>query len=290
MKLLSIVGYPIAHSLSPAMYNAAFPVIGLDAHFEKWKTSPGDLPKSIEQLRGSQMLGMCVTVPHKRAVMSLVNAVDPAAAAIGAVNCLVKSDGDKLTGFNTDKYGFIRSLREAHVEPSDKRVIVLGTGGAAHAVGYGLAEAGASEIVFAGRTPQNLADAAAHLRSTAPASTRVTELPWDDQSLSQACESADLIVNCTPVGMRHTGTEDVSPIQAACLRSGLVVCDTVYTPAETKLLRLARQAGATPIPGLEMLIYQAAECLRLWTGKDAPVDIMRQAARDALVTQDGSEE
>src|SRR5688572_26582136 len=109
MKLLSIIGYPIAHSISPDIYNAAFPAMGIAARFEKWATPPQEVPSAIERLRGPEMLGMCVTVPHKEAVMSLIDAVDPAAEAVGAVNCIVKEPDGRLTGHNTDKYGFIRS-------------------------------------------------------------------------------------------------------------------------------------------------------------------------------------
>lgn len=289
MSLLAVIGYPIAHSLSPAIHNAAFPAMGLDALLEKWTTPPSDLSKTIERLRAADMLGICVTVPHKQAVMPFLDAVDPAARAIGAVSCIVKGADGKLTGHNTDKYGFLRSLREAGCDPGGKRAVVLGSGGAAHAVGYGLAEAGATEVAFAGRTPDHVATIAAHLRATTPRPLTVRELGWRDEVLVAACQDADLVVNCTPVGMRHTDSEGTSPLAIECLRPGLWVCDTVYTPAETELLRLAKKAGARPIPGLEMLIYQAAECLRLWTGREAPIDIMRLAAHKALDGTEGRE-
>src|SRR3990170_3987647 len=120
MKLLAIVGYPIRHSLSPAIYNATFPAMGIDARYEAWETPPDQLPRAIERLRDAGMMGMNVTVPHKQAVRALLDAVDPTAEAIGAVNCIAK-DGDWLVGYNTDKYGFVRSLREAGCDPAGMR-------------------------------------------------------------------------------------------------------------------------------------------------------------------------
>ena len=287
MNLLAIIGYPIRHSLSPAIYNAAFDAMGVDARFEAWSTPPDEVPAALRRLREPEMLGLSVTVPHKEAVIPLLDELDATARAIGAVNCIAKDGEGRLIGHNTDKDGFLRSLRAAGFEPEGKRAVVLGAGGAAHAVAYGLAEAGVASLALAGRTPARVAAAAAHLRASAPRPVVVEALGWQDEAFAAACRAADLVVNCTPIGMRHTEGEGESPLAAGHLRPGLWVFDTVYTPPETALLRQARAAGARPIAGLDMLLFQAVACLRYWTGREAPLDIMRQAALRALAQQAG---
>lgn len=279
MQRLAIIGQPIAHSLSPVIYNAVFPAMGIDAVYEAWLTPPEGVAEAIRRLRGPEMLGMNVTVPHKEAVLSLLDQVDETAKAIGAVNCISKEDG-RLVGHNTDLAGFMRSLREAGYEPRGRRVVVLGAGGSARAVAYGLAQAG-GEVCIAARD---------HIRSSALVSGLQTALPgvvattcgWQDASFDAACNGASLIVNCTPVGMLHGEGEDQSPLPGRLLRPGLWVCDLVYNPRQTPLLREAEAAGARYVSGLEMLVYQAVECVRLWTGREPPVDIMRKAAENAL--------
>jgi shikimate dehydrogenase len=283
MRLGCIIGYPIGHSLSPTIYNAAFEALGIEARFEAWSTPPEELKGAIQRLRSPEMLGMSVTVPHKEAVIPLLDAVQPAAQAIGAVNCVVK-DGARLIGHNTDREGFLRSLRECGFEPEGASVLILGAGGVAHAVAYGLAETGVASIAFAGRTPQRVAATAAHLRAVAPSTLRIEELRWHDEPFGAACREVDLIVNCTPLGMSRTDSEGQSPLLPEHLRPGVYVFDTVYTPLQTALLRQARSALARPVGGLDMLVYQAAACLKLWLGREAPIDIMREAARRVLET------
>jgi shikimate dehydrogenase len=282
MKQLAIIGYPVGHSLSPVMYNAAFPAMAIDATFELWPTPLADLPDAIKRLRGPDVVGVCVTVPHKQNVMPLLEAIDPAAKAIGAVNCIVKGQDGRLTGHNTDKYGFVRSLREAGCEPQGMNVLVLGSGGSALAVGYGLAEAGVAAITVAGRTPANVAATVEHLLASTPRPLPIEPAGWHDTPFDTAAARADLIVNCTPIGMRHTAAEDDSPLRDDHLRPEVWVYDLVYNPLETALLRQAAKFGARPVGGLEMLIYQAVGCIDNWLHIEAPVDIMRRAARVAL--------
>jgi shikimate dehydrogenase len=282
-KLGAIIGYPIGHSLSPAMYAAAFPAMGIDATYEAWPTPPADVPAAIERLRGDDMLCMNVTVPHKEAVLALLDEVEPTARAIGAVNCISKATG-RLVGHNTDKYGYIRSLREAGCEPRGLRVVVLGVGGSARAVGFGLLEAGVTSMVLAGRNAPRVSKLAGDLNPYANGAS-ITEAGWDRDELIDACRGADLIVNCTPVGMRYTSDEGVSPIDAAAIRPGVWVSDLVFNPQDTELLRLAKAAGARPVGGLEILVYQAEESLRLWCGTSGPVDIIRNACLEALATR-----
>ncbi|HEX5368459.1 MAG TPA: shikimate dehydrogenase [Dehalococcoidia bacterium] len=281
--LAAIIGYPLGHSMSPAIHNAAYRAMALDLSFEAWSTPPEDVPAAVARVREAGLLGMNVTVPHKQAVMALLDAVDPTAAAIGAVNTIVKQDG-RLVGYNTDRFGFIRSLRAAGCEPSGMHTVILGYGGSERAVAYGLAEAGAASISIGGRRPSGIGEAVDHLEATTPRPLPIGAL-FDDASLATACAQAQLVVNCTPVGMRHTISEGTSPLPARLLRPGLWVCDLIYNPLETELLRLAREAEAHVVNGLDMLVYQAAEAIRLWTGSEAPVDIMKQAALDQLAVR-----
>jgi shikimate dehydrogenase len=224
---------------------------------------------------------MMVTVPHKQTVMPLLDKIDATAAAIGAVNCIVKRDGS-LTGFNTDVYGFTRSLSEAGFRAAGCRALVLGAGGAAHAVAYGLAGDGAISITLANRTRSRAEQARAHLERVTGGSCQIGVIDPESGALAAACADVDLIVNCTSLGMRHGEGEGLSPLDSSVLRPAVWVYDTVYTPALTPLLRQAALVGARPVGGLEMLIYQAVRAVELWTDRSPPVAVMRSAAREAL--------
>ena len=282
--LLAGIGYPIGHSLSPVMYNAAFPALGLDARYEAWSTPAEELSAVAERLRSEMVLGLNVTVPHKQAIIPLLDEVDATARAIGAVNCISKVDG-RVVGHNTDMYGFVRSLREAGCEPRGLRILVLGVGGSAREIVHGLIEAGAAAVTLAGRSLDRVEILANEVR-TAAGATMIEAAGWQDEGFVAAARAADVVVNCTPVGMRHTAAEAESPLPAALLRPGLWVCDLVYNPLETPLLRQVREAGARRVGGLEMLVYQAAESVRWWTGQEAPIDIMRKAALAALAQRE----
>lgn len=277
---LAVIGDPVGHSISPAIYNATFPAMGIDAHYEAWPTPRDQVTSAIEKLRAEDMMGMNVTVPHKEAVLDLLDEVEHGARAIGAVNCITKRDG-RLIGYNTDKAGFVESLRNAGFEPSLRRALILGVGGSARAVCVGLIEAGAANITLASRRPEAVAALVSHLRGTHPDAS-IDEIGLEPGVLGVATAAADLVVNTTPVGMHGTGSEDESPLPAAYLRQGLWVCDLVYRPPQTRLLREADAAGANTLGGLEMLVLQAVESVRLWTGREPPVGIMRLAARGAL--------
>jgi shikimate dehydrogenase len=281
MNLAAIIGYPLDHSMSPPLHNAGFAALGLDVHYEAWAIPIEELPATVQRLRQDEMLGISVTVPYKQAVMPLLDEIDPAADAIGSVNTIVKR-GRSLVGHNTDKAGFIRSLREAGCDPNGLRALVLGVGGAERAVAYGLVEAGVVSIALAGRRPERVNAAAAHLEETKPRETTITQLNFERDALAEAAADADLIVNCTPIGMRHSPHEDESPLPGSALRHGIWVVDIVYNPLETPLLRLARQAGARAVDGLGMLVYQGMAQQALWTGREPPPDIMRQAALAAM--------
>ena len=265
---LGIIGSPVAHSLSPAIQGAALRAAGIDASYERWETPLDDLPARVDSLRHLDCLGANVTIPHKQAVLPLLDEVAPLAAEIGAVNTIV-NEGGRLTGHNTDGGGFVAALREHGFDPAGKRFLLVGAGGAARGIAFALRQAGASDIAVANRTPAR-AEALA-----AAVGARV--LPFDTPPAPYDC-----VVNCTSAGMHGSGAETVVPCDPAAVDAGTLIVDIVYAPEETPLLRAARDAGLPVLGGLPMLIHQGALAFELWTARPAPLDAMRDAARDAL--------
>jgi shikimate dehydrogenase len=280
LKTTAVIGYPLAHSITPSMYAPTFAAMGLEVQCEKWVTATGELAACIERLREQETLGANVTVPHKEAVIPLLDELDQSARVIGAVNCIVRQESGALKGYNTDKYGFIRSLREAGFEPSGRSAVVLGAGGAARAVAFGLNEAGITTLTIANRTRERAEAVASDLEATGEL---VAVVDWQGGALAAACRLADLLVNCTPMGTAHTDMERDCPLSVDHVSHGAFAYDLVYNPPLTPFLAMAAQAGANTVQGLEMLIYQGAESIRLWTGREPPIEVMRAAARQALV-------
>jgi shikimate dehydrogenase len=282
MKRAGVIGYPLGHSLSPAIFQAAFDAAGVEARYEAWKTPPEELEARIAGLRDNDLLGANVTIPHKEAVVPLLDQVDERAERSGAVNTIA-NEGGQLVGYNTDVTGFARALREdAALDPKGKRTAVLGAGGAARAVALVLVEGGASIVLLSGRTPKRLDRLVADLRSLTGTGITLTWCHWQDGTFMTVLPKADLLVNCTPVGTRGSETEGQSPVAAEYLPTAGVVFDLVYNPPETPLLKAANKRGAKAVSGLGMLVYQAAESFRLWTGQEAPVEAMLEAGRQAL--------
>jgi shikimate dehydrogenase len=278
-RIAGLIGYPLAHSVTPQIYGAVFTAMGIAARCEMMVTPPEALKATVARLREQDVFGSNVTVPHKEAVIPLLDEVDGEAGRIGAVNCIVNASG-RLVGHNTDLRGFIRSLREAGFDPAGRSALLLGAGGGARSVAVGLADAGVAGLALAGRSLERVQATAASLGERIE--TPVRSLSLSGTGLNSACREADLIVNCTPVGTRHTPEERAVPIAAGLIRPGVFVFDLVYNPPETPLLAAARRAGARTVSGLDMLVYQGAESIRLWTGREAPIDIMRDAGRLAL--------
>ena len=281
-RKLGIFGYPIGHSLSPVFQQAALDHYEIDARYEAWETSPADLGAAVARLRGCEYLGANVTVPHKVEVMAHLDEVDELARLIGAVNTIVKH-GERLIGHNTDAGGFVESLRRAGgFDPKGRRALLLGAGGAARAAAFALARGGASELVIANRTLERAVALAAELGGACRGVTAIHLA--DATSLGEAAAGADLVVNSTTVGMRHTPEQDASPLPSGTLGCGCVVYDMVYNPARTPLLAQAELAGATAVGGLSMLIHQGAAAFELWTGKRAPLQVMFDAAERAMTS------
>lgn len=277
--LAGIFGYPIGHSISPAMHNAAFGKAGIDAVYEAWETTPDDLSEGVSSLRGENYLGANVTVPHKQAVMEHLDEIDVLATRIGAVNTIVNMGG-QLVGFNTDALGFISSLRgEAGVNVLGLKIVLIGAGGAARAAAYALADERAGELTIGNRTVERAESLSKELRK---AGAETVSFGISDPDFLSACERADLIVNSTSVGMLHGPAEGESPIPANVISPGCVVYDMVYNPTRTPLLVDAEKAGARVVGGLPMLVYQGAAAWTLWTGREAPVEAMFTAVEEAL--------
>lgn len=275
LRHCGIIGYPLGHSVSPAFQQAAFDALSIPVRYERWPTPPEELAPRLLSLHNERILGANVTVPHKEHVAPLMDHVDPLAVRIGAINTIVNRAGH-LTGYNTDAPGFLRSLTDdAGFDPKGKRVLVLGAGGAARAVVFGLAEAGAKSIVISNRTAARAEELAAAVRGTGAGG--LATLTW-----GQGLPDADLIVNTTTIGMKGGPGEGQSPLAAKHIPRGALVCDLVYNPQETPLLAAACAAGARPLGGLPMLVYQGAIAFELWTGRKPPVDLMFAAARKAL--------
>jgi shikimate dehydrogenase len=278
-KLVGILGYPLAHSISPAFQQAACDHYSLPARYEAWPVPPENLEAGVRKLRDESYLGANVTVPHKEKVKAFLDHIDPWAKSIGAVNTIVR-EGDRLVGYNTDAYGFIRSLKDmGQFDPRGKNVVILGAGGAARAAVFGLAQEGVASLTIANRTIARAQALADEVRGSVAS---ISAVSMADADLKQAAAGADLIVNSTSIGMRHGDAEGLSPVAASFIPSHALVYDMVYNPEETPLLVEARKAGARTLGGLPMLIYQGAAAFERWTGREAPVDVMFEAGKKAL--------
>ena len=280
-RVTGVIGWPVEHSVSPAMHNAAYAALGLDWCYLPFPVPPDSLPEAIAGVRALGLAGVNVTVPHKEALLPLMDELTPAAAAVGAANTVIVQDA-RLIGHNTDAGGFLRALREAGCEPVGIPALVLGAGGAARAVVYALLEAGA-EVTILNRT---VARAVALVRDLSRGvDGAVGAAPLGLDALRALAPRARLVVNATSVGMwRAGGAEaDVSPWpEALPFPVDALAYDLVYNPRETAFMRQARAVGARAVNGLGMLVHQGAEAFERWTGVAAPVDVMAQACARAL--------
>ena len=277
---LGIIGYPIGHSISPAFQQAALDHLGIAAEYRAYAVPPDRVGDFVRGLRVSNTIGINVTVPHKEAVMPHLDEIDDWATEAGAINTIVNRDG-RLLGYNTDGYGFLRALRESgNFEPAGRRALILGAGGSARGVVQALLRAGVGHLTIANRTPAR-ADTLAQL-ATERATPAIAMGLADAVKLAAAVADADLIVNCTALGMRHGPDETASPLAGQRIPPHSLVYDLVYNPMQTPLLRQAANAGAATLGGIAMLVYQGAASFEHWFGQPAPVDIMMAAATAAM--------
>lgn len=280
-RYLGVIGHPLKRSLSPVFQQAALDALGLDIIYEAWATTEDELAERIAGLRDPERLGANVTIPHKEAVVPLLDEVDDLSRRVGAVNTIADREG-RLTGHNTDVSGFLRALREdGGFDTSGARVLVAGAGGAARAVAVALIDSGAASVTFINRTLARASHLVEDLRPDARG-TQLHALPDVSISWAGTAASCRLLINCTSVGMAGTPEEKDSPVPAYIIPSGSLVFDLIYDPPETPLMAAARERGANVLGGLSMLVYQGAESFRMWTGREAPTDVMFRAAREAL--------
>ena len=283
---IALLGHPVAHSISPAFQQAALDALGVDARYEAWDTPPADLPAALERLRDPALLGANVTVPHKLEALRLADQADPAARRIGAANTLVRR-GRELHATNTDVAGVQRALAEAGIDLDGVGAVLIGAGGAARAVVAALRAGGARSLTIANRTPER-AEALREIAEEGDSprlELRVCALDAGSGELRAALGRAGLVIHSTPLGMRHGPDEAATPLPAECFSPGQAAFDLVYTPERTPFLEAAGAAGARPIGGLGMLVHQGAESFRLWTGLEPPLEVMFEAARAALASQ-----
>ena len=273
-KRVVLIGHPVAHSLSGAMQQAAFDSAGIDARYELWDRLPIDLPEAIAELRGAEFLGANVTIPHKERLVPLVDRLTDEAQATGAVNTITR-EGKRLIGHNTDVPGFKVAL-DALVgkQKMPRHAVVLGAGGGARAVIYGLITEGFQRIVVFNRHLHRAEGIVKHFSRTA-AHMDLRAMPWHESIIEAELAKTKVLVNATSIGL----TTDESPIPAELLPSDLLVLDLIY--ARTKLLRDAVAAGCTTADGETMLLHQGAAAFTLWTGQAAPLSLMQERLAEA---------
>lgn len=269
-QFCGVIGKPVGHSLSPAIHNAAFRALGLNFVYLAWQVDTiGDAVKGLRAL--GNFRGASVTIPHKVAAMQFLDHVEPTAKRIGAINTIVADKGE-LSGYNTDATGALRALREGGVELKGRRIVVLGSGGAARAIAIALAaDSGVENLTLLGIEDSERTRLAQDIRSVGVATVEDSHL--DEAALRRVLPDSHVLIHCTPVGM--SPKSDSTCVPASLLHSGLAVMDIVYNPRETQLLKDAKFAGCKTIPGLEMFLNQAVTQFELWTNQAAPVAVMR---------------
>jgi len=278
-QVVGVIGWPVQHSLSPPMHNAAFRALGLNWVYVAFEVPPDNVGAAIEGMRALDIRGLNVTIPHKTAVVSHLDEISPTSRQLGVVNTIVNTDG-YLRGDSTDGAGFIRALAEAGEGVTDNRVVLIGAGGSARAVALAAAQEQPEELVIVNRTPQRAVELA-ELVGAAGELEAVRAIALDSPEVANAVNSADVIIDATSVGMYPHA--DVAPvISAEWLRPCQLVCDLTYNPRDTVLLQAAREAGARILDGTGMLVHQGAIAFEQWTGQEAPVEVMRLALLEAL--------
>lgn len=277
IKFCCLIGDPIEHTVSPMIHNTAFQKLGLNYMYLAFKVKKDMLKKAIDGVKALNIRGLNVTIPHKIEVIKYLDEVDETAKKIGAVNTIVNNDGI-LKGYNTDGKGALMAIKESGLDLKDKIVVIVGAGGAARAISYYVALEKPGKIIILNRTLERARKLAKDLikETKVCCETRILEADQVRESLSDA----NLLINCTPVGM-HPNVEE-TPVPKDCLRKNMTVMDIVYNPLKTGLLKNALEIGCKIINGLDMLVNQAALSFKIWTGMDAPLEIMKKVAFEAL--------
>lgn len=276
-ELVGCFGQPVAENPTGAMQEAAFHALGLNWRYLTVEVPPSKLRDAIVGVRAFGMQGVNLTIPHKVAVIEHLDEIAPDAAIIGAVNT-VRREGDRLIGENTDGKGFLRGVRtDAGVDPRNKRVVVLGAGGAARAIVTELALAGASDVLVLNRSVSRGEQMVAELVSKTKTPIRFE--PW--RGTYAVLDDTDILVNATSIGL-YPEVDSMPPVDLSGAHPGMLVCDVVFNPPETRLIQAARKRGLPVLHGQAMLVYQGVIGFELWTGRMAPEAVMKQALREAL--------
>ena len=283
-KVCAVIGDPVEHSLSPCFQNAAFQHLKLDFIYVAFTVKAEDLGDAISGVRSLGIYGLNVTMPHKISVIKYLDELDERADRIKSVNTILNRNG-KLIGYTTDGIGVLNALKYNGVDPKGKKVVILGAGGAARSASYALSEV-AGELVILNRTIERARNLASKVRKLIGSHVNVK---WDgltEESLRREIREADILINATPVGM----SPDVNGtlVEKRLLHPDMVVFDMIYHPLKTRLLREAEEVGAKTINGLSMLIHQGAASFEIWTGVEAPVDVMMKAAEEEIRRREGA--
>jgi shikimate dehydrogenase len=269
-KLYGIFGHPVEHTFSPGMHNAAFQALHLDSCYVPFAVHPNDLKRAISAALPLGLCGLNITVPHKEKVIAFLDGLSEEAELIGAVNT-VEIVKDRLIGHNADGRGFIRSLHEhAGLRPRGKTFLIVGSGGAARAIGFCLAMHRARTLLLYDTDTRKAAALARDIRTK----TGISASAISADDLGSGAGSADCLINATPLGLQRT---DPLPIASELIEKRHLVCDLVYNPIKTALLQAAKGRGARTMPGIGMLLYQGVIAFEIWTGRKAPVPVMERA-------------
>ena len=275
-KNLGVIGYPIVHSLSPEMQNAAIEKANIDYEYIALPVAPDNLSNAVNGLKALEFRGFNVTIPHKTDIMQFLDEIDADAKIIGAVNTVVNDNG-KLTGFNTDIIGFVDGLRANNFDVSGKTAVMLGAGGAARAIIWGLIKENAEKIVIGVRTPAKVKPIADYFQQY----IKIEVYEWGSMDFRKSLNGASLLINTTPLGM-FPNTDTMPPVDFADVNKEALVYDIIYTPEKTKLLSEAEKYGHHTVNGEIMLVGQGAAALKKWTGCEPNTTVMLFALRNAL--------
>lgn len=270
-NVTGIIGNPVEHSLSPLIHNAAFKYLGLDYIYVPFLVAEDALEDAIRGSKSLNIKGLNVTIPHKTEVIRYLDSVDKTAELIGAVNT-IKFDGNHAKGFNTDGIGAVKAVEEVS-GVKNKKIIILGAGGAARAIAFQILLEGAGSLVIANRTPENALNLQKDIIEKLNLDVKTVDF---GKGLENELLDADILINTTPIGM-YPHTDDEPPVKSQMMHENLIVNDIVYNPLKTGLLREAEKCGAKTVSGIKMLIYQGVEAFKIWTGIYPPVSIFENA-------------
>jgi shikimate dehydrogenase len=276
-RVCAVIGDPVEHSLSPVIQNAAFYALNLDVIYTAFRVKPSDVANALSGIRALGVLGLNVTMPHKEAVIAHLDWIDDTAKFLNTVNTIHHKNG-KMLGYSTDGIGAFRALKENGSDPQGKRVLIFGAGGAARSIAHALIQE-ADELVILNRTVSEAEKLSELLKRKFGKKISVGSL--SSEVVKEKISDSDILLNTTSAGMNPNINQSL--VMSDILKSDLTVMDIVYNPYKTQLAKDAQAAGIKVISGVEMLIYQGAAAFEIWTGQQAPVQVMRKAALEQMV-------